>query len=356
MAIDTKDYPNKIAVGLKANDDYDVFYYVFSHNKKKYRGLLDYRDKNFNKRERVKEATFKLMELKKAKERGAGDGRVRVDEYFYEFYALKKETTWKRTLVSHYERYVSPTFGMMRLQDVLKDDIERAIKVQESMGLKPRTIKQTIECLNPVFKNAIANRLIVYNPLDGVKVEVPSSKKIVANASHELKLVYDGIMKEFEGEPFYKAFYLFALQGRRKGEILTLETQDINLEYSYYILRDVKNGETQKMFLSEELKALLLEFVDFKKKWVFASPVTESHMVNVEKVTARLRKRIGSRFTLHYLRNVVVSAMAENGMDGVSMGASLGHNNVNTLRKYLTMPYEEGSRKASEVIERITKS
>ncbi len=356
MAIDTKDYPNKIGVGVYANNSFDKFYYVFSYNKKKYRGLIDFSDRNWNKRKRKEEALFKVSALKKEKELGMGDGRVLLDKYFYAHYELRKETAWVKTLVSHYRRYVSPTLGKMKLEKILNEHIKEVLKSQYDKGLSDRTIKQTLEALSPVFADALSNRIIVFNPLDGVKVQRPNTKKIVTNASHEVKIIYNGIIEEFANEPYYKAFYLFALQGRRKSEIMTLLVEDVSFEHGYYILRDVKNREHQKMHLSEELADLLIEFMDKKEKYVFYSPSSSTgHIVNVEKVTARLRKRIGKRFTLHYMRNVVVSAMAEMGASGSEMGASLGHNNMNTLSKYLTMPYQEGSRRASEVIDEIVR-
>ena len=355
MAIDINDYPNKITVGLYANAKHDKFYYVFTYNKRKYRGLIDFSDKNWNKRDRVNEATLKLMEFKKAKEQKVGDGRVKLDDFFYAHYELKKDTAWTKTLISHYRRYVSPILGNMRLQDIFNHDIKRVLAYQGNLGLGARTVKQTLEALAPVFKDAIANRLIVFNPMDGVSVTRPNTKKIVSNADEEINIFYNGVLEEFGTEPFYKAFYLFALHGRRKSEIMKLEVADISFSKSYYILRDVKNKEHQKMYLDEEIATELKKFMNNNKKWVFMSSKRDNHIVNIEKTTQRLRERIGKHFTLHYMRNVVVSAMAEHDVGDVMMGASLGHNNVNTLRAYLTMPYAKGSRKASDVINFITK-
>lgn len=55
------------------------------------------------------------------------------------------------------------------------------------------------------------------------------------------------------------------------------------------------------------------------------------------------------------MRNVVVSAMAEQGVSATLMSGALGHNNTNTLSKYLSLNYGKGSSEANRVIEDITR-
>jgi integrase len=232
--------------------------------------------------------------------------------------------------------------------------IKEVIKSQEDKGLAPRTIKQTLEILNPAFKSAIANRLIQFNPLDGIKIKLPKTKKIVTDATKRLTEIYNAITTEFEDNPFYQALYLFALQGRRKSEILNLKWEDVNLDQNYYILRNTKNNEEQKIFLPPRIKNLLLQ-LNNSTEYVFTSGRTNSKMVNINKVTARLKKRLGCDFTLHYLRNVIVSAMAEQGLDAIHLSGALGHNNAHTIDKYLTLNYLKGSELASKTIDKIIK-
>jgi hypothetical protein len=35
----------------------------------------------------------------------------------------------------------------------------------------------TLEIFNPVFKSAIANRIIIYNPCDGITISRPKQKR-----------------------------------------------------------------------------------------------------------------------------------------------------------------------------------
>lgn len=68
MAINTKEFPNKIKPGLYANKSYERFYYSFKYDNERYRGIIDYSDKTWDKRtktDNAEKAIFKLKEQKK---------------------------------------------------------------------------------------------------------------------------------------------------------------------------------------------------------------------------------------------------------------------------------------------------
>jgi integrase len=353
MAIDPKEYPNKIKANLWANKDYSIFYYNFMLERKRHRGLIDLSDKiAWGKRDRISVAEGELIKIKNTKRDSVLSDTITLDVFVNNHFDLLPETGWKKKRKSHYDRYISPIIGMKKVIAIRQLHIKEAIKSQENKGLAPRTVKQTIEILSPVFKEAIANRLIVYNPLDGIKIKLPKTKKIVTDASTKLTEIYTAIVTEFEDNAFYQALYLFALQGRRKSEILNLKWEDIHLDQNYYVLRDTKNDEEQKIFLPERIKKLLVQ-LNQETRYVFTSRRTGKRVVNIEKTTAKLKKRLGADFGLHYLRNVIVSAMAEQGLDAIHLSGALGHNDPNTITKYLTLNYLKGSELASDVIDGI---
>lgn len=356
MAIDTKLYSNKIKSNLWANKDYSIFYYNFKIENKKYRGLINLSDKyGWGKKDKISVAEAELITIKNDRKNGVVKDSVSLDLYVEKYFKESQAGTaeYQRKMKSHYKRYISIIFGGKKLVDIRQSHIRESISFQESKGLSPRTIKQTLECLNPVFKLAIADRLIVHNPTDGIKIKLPKTKKIVTHASKKLEKIYKAIVATYGDDPFYLSLFLFALQGRRKGEILTLRWEDISFEHSYYVLRDTKNNEEQKIFLPENIKAQLIKFNEVDG-WVYKSPSTSSHLVDVRKAVNKIKDELGDdSFGLHYLRNVIVSAMAESGIDSMHLSGALGHNDPNTIKKYLTMNYLKSSEMASDLIEGI---
>jgi len=91
---------------------------------------------------------------------------------------------------------------------------------------------------------------------------------------------------------------------------------------------------------------------NISKDYVYEANIKGQPIKDFRKQIQKIQNRIEG-FTLHYLRNVVVSMMAEEGINSTFMSSALGHNNINTLRKYLTMPYAKGSKIASDVIDLV---
>ena len=83
--------------------------------------------------------------------------------------------------------------------------------------------------------------------------------------------------------------------------------------------RTQKPDEQQKVFLPPIVKKALLEFRQ-EKGWIFESPVKRGERLSdAKRQTAKLKKELGDWFTMHYTRNVMVSAMAERGVDAIDM-------------------------------------
>ena len=356
MAIDRKIYINEVDIGLKANEDYKKFYFNSKINGKIYSKLFDYSKTDWDKRTRIAKAksesiTFKNNKLNPKTEL---DEKIKFEVFIQMHFDKLPNTIWTATKKKHYEKYIKKTIGNKKVTDIKQMHIKDCIKSQENEGLAPRTVKTTLEILNPVFKEAIANRLIDFNPCIGISVKVPKTKKTVMMASEQLANIYKAIHQVFENNPYYLSFYLFALQGRRKSEILNLKWEQIDFENNRYILEDTKNGEHQMFFLPPNIKNELLKFRD-SFGWVYSSSSKQGNrIINIEKQTKKLKVFI-KNFTLHYMRNVILSAMAEQGVSATLMSGALGHNNTSTLSKYLSLNHVEGSIVANKTIEGITK-
>lgn len=350
MAINPKDYPNKIKASLHANNSYYKFFYRFTQDQKTYKGIIDYSNKEWNKRDRIKYAETELL---KAKEEASNiiDIDATINNIVVLYLDTLEDGTYKKNRQSYYDRKVKKLLGKKKAKDVLPMHIQKLINDNIKAGDSPRTAKQAIEVLSPAFNIARANRIVLHNPCLDVKISIPKSKKIVVNATARLTSIYQAIIKLYAKDSYYRAFFLLALQGRRKSEILNLRWEEISFEYDYYFLANTKNDEEQKIYLPPNVKAALYEF---KKDsgWVFESPLDSTkRLSDAKRQTAKLKKELGDWFTMHYTRNVMVSAMAERGVEAIHMSGALGHNDPNTITKYLTMNYLQGSKIASDMIQ-----
>lgn len=348
MAINIHDYPIVIRENLKANEEHTKFLYYFRVHGKNKRAIIDLTQKDWNKKDRIKYAERKMLE---EKERASNslDSDATVNDVATMYINSLPDGNYKKNRESYYDRNVKPTIGNKRACDVLPMHIQKLVDSLIKKGSAPATAKQAIEILSPAFRIARANRIMLHNPCDDVHIKIPKQKKLVSNASERLKALYGAIMDIYSNDPFYRAFFLLAVQGRRKSEIINLQVSDIILEQDYYILRDTKNGEDQKHYLPPNVKSAIIEFMP-KSGLLFASRVTGREITTVHKQVLKIRKVVGDWFTLHYSRNLIVSAMSERGIDSIHLSGALGHNDPNTVLKYLSLNYSIGSKIASDIM------
>ena len=353
MAIDTKEFICKIDSNLTANKDYMRFLIRVKREGRWKRKVLDYSTKGWSKRDRIRFATRELDVLIEKLTSSNSADVPRLCDYAESLFLLMPDTPWTATKKRHFDKYLKKDLGSKKLDEILPMHISTCMKKQEKKGLHPRTIKTTLEILRPLYKEAIINRFVMYSPCEGLKVKIPKSKKIVTDASDKLSEIHNVILDIFKYDNYYRALYLFALMGRRKGEILSLRWKNVSFIHNYVVLTDTKNDEVQKMYLPPLIRDALKTFYDPSSVWVFASPRNPfAHIINIEKTTAKIKARL-PYFTLHYLRNIIVSAMAEQGKNATSMSGALGHLSAHTIDKYLTLNYLEGSKSAFDTIAKI---
>lgn len=234
--------------------------------------------------------------------------------------------------------------GHKKIESIREMDIQKSLNELSKQGLSPRTRKSVMEVLNPIFRFAVINKYLRDNPAIGITVKVPSQKKIVTNATDLFKKVYVGINAYYHDNPYYKALFLFGFTGRRKGEILNLKWENIDFTHNYYWIEDTKTDDQQKYELPPYLIQSLHEIKDDRKGLVFKSLATGEKIINIDRQMRQLKKFLElETLSMHYMRNILVSALAEQGIEAITLSGILGHKDVNTINKYLSINHHKSS-------------
>lgn len=234
--------------------------------------------------------------------------------------------------------------GKKQIDKIREMDIQAILNELAKQGLSPRTRKSVMEVLNPLFKFATTNKYLRDNPTLGITVKVPSQKKIVTNATDLFKKVYTGINAYYHDNPYYRALFLFGFTGRRKGEILNLKWENIDFKHNYYWIEDTKTNDQQKYQLPPYLIEPLQAIKDERKGLVFKSPITGKKIINIDRQMRQLKKFLElDTLSMHYMRNILVSALAEQGIEAITLSGILGHKDPNTINKYLSINHHKSS-------------
>ncbi len=302
-----------------------------------------------------KKASDKLDKLKIDIEAGyTSSNKITLDKLSELYFENQKDTNWKTIKKSIYKRYIEKSLGSKAIEVIKPMSINKIINDMNKSGLSPRTQKSILEVLKPMFKFALDNKMIKETPTNTINVKIPSQKRIVTEATALFNQVYKGITTYYKDEPFYQALFLFGFTGRRKSEILNLKWENIDFTNDYYWIEDTKNDDKQKYPLPPMIKTQLLQITDNQKGIVFKSPVTDGVISNTDRQMRQLKKYTGiENLSMHYMRNILVSMLAEQQTEAIVLSGILGHKDVNTINKYLSINHYKSGQTGLKMINTI---
>ena len=107
-----------------------------------------------------------------------------------------------------YHRYMAEQIGKNKLVDFTPILIERLLQNMADEDFSTKTIRDVYNILNAMFKYAMHNRIISFNPCSGVEVPKTKKKEITALAVNTLGVT--GTDGKTPGKFVDKAVYLVA--------------------------------------------------------------------------------------------------------------------------------------------------
>jgi len=299
MAVNRKQFLNKVDVGIKADKTYQKFYLSFKLDEKVKQKVVDFSEKQWDKKTRVSQAKKELQSLK---DRQVDTGvnfteNTKLNDVADIFFAMAcDDTEWTKSRQGTYTLYCSGTIGKKPIKSIRQVDIDKLRKSietkgyskQNENGCSPRTIKKVlIQIVKPILQSAKDNKVIDNIPT----IKTPKQKrqkKLVVDATGKMTTLYTTIMSMYQDNPFYRGLFLFALYGRRWNEIRTLQWSDINKFNATYTIRAENNkiGQDQTYELSQPIIDTLSQIKDNHTGLIFKSPITGKELYPPKKQLA----------------------------------------------------------------------
>ncbi len=369
MAIKMSEYSKTKHTGLKIHKSGDKFLFDVTIDGKRFRSLYKSDGVTLSKPDKLKQAYEKLEKFIKNtrhNETITADANATINDYYD---ILKDNTKWSQHTTKkydlYYSKYIKDTLGTKKIKEIKPQHFTAYNKTIRHLSLSMQ--KKSYELLKPLFNLAVEDEVIVKTPIKVSHVpkrDQQSEKKLITNAVEKYKTIYSAINQLFNStdtvvisdaksilcniNPHHLAIFLFGFHGRRLNEVVTLQWEDIDFINNQYRIRKEVSKINQDMIytLPADVKVALQTFAD-----------TQGNVFNIEHVIRHYKSiRLISgidEFTFHWMRNLSVSALSASGVPTVELSAMLGHSDINTLNKYLSLQRASATANTADASQRL---
>ena len=274
-------------------------------------------------------------------------------DVWYENYAkIKVRPSSHQTYKGYIENHIKPNIGDIPLEKLTTLDLQRLYKTLlangrvdrleskgQPKGLSPKTVRNIHQILSSALKLAQEQRLILTNPAEGCALPKVEHREMKTLPVEQLQ----SFLREAEDSGVFALYYLELATGLRRGELLGLKWEDIDLEHGdLRVRRQIAriNGrvveaplKTKNAYRTLPLAENTVSILKEQKKkvgsspWVFPSatggpisPDSVLHMLH------RVLKRAGlPEVRFHDLRHTFATLALQNGVDIKTVSGMLGH-------------------------------
>ena len=274
-------------------------------------------------------------------------------DVWYENYAkIKVRPSSHQTYKGYIENHIKPNIGDIPLEKLTTLDLQRLYKTLlargrvdrleskwQPRGLSPKTVRNIHQILSSALKLAQEQRIILTNPAEGCALPKVEHREMKTLPVEQLQ----SFLREAKDSGVFELYYLELATGLRRGELLGLKWEDIDLEHGdLRVRRQIAriNGKvveaplkTKNAYRTLPLAEDTISILNEQKKkvgsspWVFPSatggpisPDSVLHMLH------RVLKRAGlPQVRFHDLRHTFATLALQNGVDIKTVSGMLGH-------------------------------
>lgn len=271
------------------------------------------------------------------------DKKINLLALFNEYMKHVSLTQRKSTLDTK-EYYFKKHFAKLaqrNIYDIKNTDVQNIINGLLKQNYAPQTAKHQRNLIKAIFNYAIKKRYIENNPAQNIELPKFNNERKFSIESEKAKAIYQEIL-DIQNDQ-YRLMFLFLLRGRRKGEVLSLEWQDINFQQNNYTIRDENNkiSERQTYLLDDELLEHFSCLDKKKKGLVFPSPITGQKMTDFPRtIWKSMRKKLELDMRLHDFRHLLGFTLVNNNIPLEIISKTLGHKSIKTTQRYSNMKEE----------------
>jgi len=235
--------------------------------------------------------------------------------------------------------HIVPFFGQLRLDEIMLPHVREFMKALLAKELSPKTVLNAMVVLKEMFKHAVQWGYLDANPAQYAERPRAEDQEMQILTPPEIRRLLDAA-----AEPVRTLLLCAVLTGMRRGELLGLRWEDIDLEgHRIFVRRALWRGKfvspksrrsRRTIDLAPTLRAALAKFPSrFQGGLVFCSP--DGEPINPDTFaqqdwTRALRRAELRRIRFHDLRHTYASLLIAQGAHPKYIQVQLGHASIQT--------------------------
>lgn len=251
--------------------------------------------------------------------------------------------SYKRDIVQ-YMRYVDK--NKLNYLKVKQSDLVNYLSFLQEMDKKSSTISRNLASIRSFYQFLQRNKKIKNDPTEGVQAPKIQKKAPNVLTSQEIELLLDQPKNIDLKGTRDKAMLEFAYAtGMRVTEIISLNTEDVNLEDGYVTCNQGEKERTIPLG-SMALKALK-EYIEESRPILIKDENSKALFVNVNgkrltrqgfwKIVKYYKEQahITKEITPHVLRHSFATHLLQNGAELKAIQTMLGHSDISSTQVYM---------------------
>lgn len=274
-----------------------------------------------------------------------------MDEWFEAYAKVKVRPSSHQTCKGYIENHIKPNIGDIPIEKLTSLQLQKFYRLLLTEGRIPRiesekqpkrlsakTVRNINQVISSAMDMAVRHKLILTNPTEGCELPKVEHREMKTLPAERL----GAFLREAKESGVYELYYMDLATGLRRGELLGLKWEDIDLQNGViHVRRQVArvDGEVKELPLktknsyrnisiSQDAVAMLTEMEAHRSSdYVFPSstggPISPD---SVNNMLHRVLKRAGlPSIRFHDLRHTFATLALQNGVDIKTVSGMLGH-------------------------------
>ena len=304
-----------------------------------------------------------------------------MDEWFENYAKIKVRPSSHQTYRGYIDNHIKPNIGKIPLEKLTSLELQKLYKKlltsgridrveskRQPKGLSAKTVRNIHQIIASAMKLAKEQRLITTDPTEGCALPKLEHREMKTLPVEQLT----SFLREAKDSGVFEMYYVELATGLRRGELLGLKWEDIDLEHgNLRVKRQIAriDGEiveaplkTKNAYRTLPLAEDTIQVLQQQRKktgsspWVFPStsggpisPDSVLHMLH------RVLKRAGLPMVrFHDLRHTFATLALQNGVDIKTVSGMLGHFSagftLDTYAHVTTATQKEAARTMEKVL------